>query len=117
MSMEEAKFWMVVGFQIINALASSGLWLYVRYGDRNAEVDRKFDTLRDEFDSRMDEQDKTIAHLRGLAERAPTHSDLAQLYEKVNTTAQNVSSIAGQMQGMNDTLKLILHRIAERGMP
>ncbi len=116
MSLEEAKFWMVVVFQLVNAAASSGLWLYVRYGDRNKEVDRKFDDLRKEFDARMDMQDTTIARLSGLAERAPTHADLAALHEKANITAQSVSSIAGEMKGMSETLRLILNRIAERGM-
>ena len=127
MSLEEAKFWFMVSFQLINALASSGLWLYVRYGDRNKEVDRKFESLREdmakkvgelrkEADQRMDMQDKTIARLSGLAERAPTHADLAALHEKANITAQSVSSIAGEMKGMGETLRLILNRIAEKGM-
>lgn len=116
MSLDEIKFWTMVGFQGVNVVASCGLWLYVRYGDRNKEIDRKFEALRQEFDSRMDQQDKSIAHLRGVSERAPTHEDLGKLYDKVNDTAITVAAVAGQLRSVDDTLKLILNRITERGM-
>lgn len=115
MNLEETKFMLMVGFQLVNALASTGLWIYMRYGDRNEKVDKKFDEIRREFDERMDQQDKTIARLSGIAERAPTHADLSQVYEKLNTTAQSVSAMAGEMKGMNETLRLILQRFTERG--
>ncbi|SIQ95924.1 Protein of unknown function [Aromatoleum tolulyticum] len=101
---------------IINTVANAGLWLYVRYGDRNKEVDRKFSKLQEDFDDRADEQDKRLARLEGRLDRAPTHDDLGKLYEKINATTQAVSQMAGEMKGMNDTLRLILAQIAEKGM-
>lgn len=128
MTLDEMKFWAMVVFQVINAMASSGLWLYVRYGDRNKEVDNKFETLtrefaeqnnamRVEFDRRADEHDRRLSRVEGAVERAPTHDDLGQLHEKVNQTAQGVAQMNGQLSSMNDTLRLILNRIAEKGMP
>lgn len=116
MSLDEMKFWVMVGFQVLNAVASSGLWLYVRYGDRNQQIDHRFDAVESKFDTRLDEQDRVIARLTGMIERAPTHSDLSKLYDKVNTTAQAVSQMSGEMKGINENLRLILSRIAERGM-
>lgn len=116
MTPDEFKSWLVVVFQLVNIVVSAGLWLYVRYGDRHAEIDRKFEALRQEFDTRMDTQDKAISHLRGVSERAPTHKDLSELYEKVNDTAKTVASMAGELRGVNDTLRLILSRITERGL-
>lgn len=116
MNLDEMKFWLVVGFQVVNAIASSGLWLYVRYGDRNQQIDRKFEAVESKFDSRLDEQDRVIARLTGMIERAPTHNDLSKLYDKVNTTAQAVSQMSGEMKGINENLRLILSRIAEKGM-
>lgn len=117
MTLDEMKFWAMVMFQVINALASSGLWLYVRYGDRNKEVDRKFGELRQDFDRRADEHDRRLSRVEGAMERAPTHDDLGNLHEKVNQTAQGVAQMNGQLNSMNDTLRLILNRIAEKGMP
>lgn len=117
MSFEEAKFWTVVAFQVVNAIATSGMWLYVRYGDRNKEVDRKFAMLSEEFDRRADEHDRRLSRVEGSLERAPTHEDLGALHDKVNLTAQGVAKIGGQLDAMNDNLRLILNRIAEKGMP
>lgn len=116
MTFDEIKFGIAVLGSLINAAASTGLWLYVRYGDRNKEVDRKFSELRGDFDDRADEHDRRLARLEGRLDRAPTHEDLGKLYEKINATTQAVSQMAGEMKGMNDTLRLILAQIAEKGM-
>lgn len=110
------KFWLLFGFQLVNAVGTILVWLFVRYGDRNSQIDRKFETIQGDFDRRMDEQDKVIARLSGLVERAPTHDDLGDLYDKVNATAQAVSLMAGEMKGLNDNLRLILSNIAAKGM-
>jgi len=127
-SFDEIKFYVGLGFQVINAIATAGVWLYVRHGDRNKQVDDRFETMqaaqtkgmadiRADFDRRMDIQDKEVARLSGLIDRAPTHEDLGRLYNKVNETARNVSEQGGQLKGISDTVRLILARITERGMP
>ncbi len=116
MNLDEMRFWVAFGFQLLNAAASAGLWLYVRYGDRNLRIDQRLEAVESKFDVRLDEQDRVIARLTGMIERAPTHSDLSKLYDKVNTTAQAVSQMSGEMKGINENLRLILSRIAERGM-
>jgi C-terminal processing protease CtpA/Prc len=112
----EALKWAAFVVQLLNALATAGVWLYVRYGDRNQQIDSKFESVESKFDARLDEQDRVIARLTGMIERAPTHNDLSKLYDKVNTTAQAVSQMSGEMKGINENLRLILSRIAERGM-
>lgn len=116
MDFEVVLKWAVFAFQVLNALATVGVWIYVRYGDRNQQIDRKFEAVEGKFDARLDEQDRVIARLTGMIERAPTHNDLSKLYDKVNTTAQAVSQMSGEMKGINENLRLILSRIAERGM-
>ena len=116
MEMELLFKWAAWAFQVLNSIATVGVWLYVRYGDRIRRVDDNFDSLNRDVDHRMDDQDKAIARLTGMIERAPTHGDLSKLYEKVNHTAQDVSHIAGEMRGINDNLRLILSRIAEKGL-
>ncbi|MFN3985723.1 MAG: hypothetical protein ACK4KV_09535 [Rhodocyclaceae bacterium] len=64
----------------------------------------------------MEEHTARIARLDALAEKAPTHDDLGKLYDKVNSTAENVAAIAGEMKGINGNLRMILNRIAERGL-
>lgn len=116
MTPEELKVYAGILFQVINAVATVGIWLYVRYGDRNKEIDQRFERLATAVDTRLDEQERDIQRLRGLTERAPTHDDLSRLYEKINATAQHVSAMGGKLDAMNDNLRLMLNRIAERGM-
>lgn len=116
MTLDEMKFWTMVAFQVMNAFASSGLWLYVRFGDRNKQIDQRFERLARDHDKRSDQFEQRLAHIEGQLERAPTHTDLAGIHEKVNATNAKVSEMAGQLQGISDTLRLILARIAERGM-
>jgi len=116
MDMELLLKWAALLLALGNTVAQAVLWLYLRYGDRNKEITRKFETIESGVDHRLDEQDKAIAHLSGLIERAPTHNDLSALYEKVNNTAQAVSHMAGELRGINENLRLILSRVAERGM-
>lgn len=116
MTPEELKVYAGILFQVINAAATVGIWLYVRYGDRNKEIDMRFERLAADVDSRLDEQGRDIQRLRGFTERAPTHEDLAKIHEKLNGTTQAVSAMGGKLDAMNDNLRLILSRIAERGM-
>ncbi|MFZ5483501.1 MAG: hypothetical protein ACOZB0_04650 [Pseudomonadota bacterium] len=116
MTLDELKFYTMVAFQVINMSASAALWIYLRYGDRNKQVDDRFEAIELDFDARMDSQDKAIARLAGLIERAPTHADLGDLYDRVNATAQDVSRMAGELRGINDNLRLILSQIAAKGM-
>ncbi len=116
MDFEALKFWMLFGFQVINAAATILVWLFVRYGDRNQQVDAKIDGIKSDFDSRMDSQDQRIARLSGLIEHAPTHADLSDLYRKVNKTAEDVALIAGELKGLNENLRMILRTIAEEGL-
>lgn len=127
MTLDEMKFWFMVGFQAVNGIASAGLWLYVRYGDRNKEIDKKFagvaehidhqvEKLRDELDEHRGAEGQRLGALEVAIARAPTHQDLAALHEKMNATSSQVSQMAGELKGVNDNLRLILSRIAEMGL-
>lgn len=116
MTFEETKFWVGIGLQVINALATVGVWLYVRYGDRNKEVDTRFTAIAAKFDGRADEHDRRLSRIEGELHLAPTHRDLTDIREKLGATTGQMREMAGQLQSMNDNLKLILNQIAQRGM-
>jgi alkanesulfonate monooxygenase SsuD/methylene tetrahydromethanopterin reductase-like flavin-dependent oxidoreductase (luciferase family) len=117
MSFEETKFYLGLLFQALNAAATAGVWLYVRYGNRNEQIDKRFTAIQEDYDRRADEHDRRLSRLEVQVSHAPTHDDLSKLHEKLNVTAQGVSQMAGELKGMNETLRLILTRIAEKGMP
>ena len=58
-----------------------------------------------------------IARLESMAQNAPTHNDLSKVYERLNRVAESVSRIEGTLVSFGDTQRLILNRIAQKGMP
>ena len=66
---------------------------------------------------RMDLHTERLTKLEMSAANAPTHADLAKVYEKLNRVAESNSRMEGQLDGMDATLRLILNRMTEKGMP
>lgn len=110
-------------FQVGLAIGQLALFIYVRNTNRNDEVDRRFLRLQADLDG---QGEKIGAELSGLAQRlshietavegSPTHSDMGDVYAKVNTVDSKLSRVEGKVDGMADTLRLLLARVAERGM-
>lgn len=114
---DEVKVWVAIAFQIINTVATVGVWLYVRYGDRNAEIDARFSALQAGMDERADGHDRRLAQLEGKVSSAPTHQDLAQIYERINAVDRATSEIKGSLGSIDTTLRSLMNRIVEKGLP
>jgi hypothetical protein len=57
-----------------------------------------------------------IAHLETGLKSAPSHADLARIYESVNDLARTVNQLVGVNQGQSDALRMILNKITEKGL-
>ena len=138
MTVDEFKIYADWGFRVAQTLATIGVWLYARYIARNKQVDGKFkeleDALREEIRSdvgdmgvklekherREEERDEAIDNrldaLEVAGARTPTMQDLSAIHEKLNATNGTVAQMVGELKGVNENLRLILSRIAEKGM-
>jgi hypothetical protein len=112
------------GLMVVNTVGNFaiGIWLYLerrgdKTNDRITATNDSIDKLKGEVDARLDRHSTQLAHLEAQAEGAPTHADLSQLHEKVNAIATSQGRIEGTVAGISDTLRLILSRITEKGMP
>lgn len=93
------------GLMVLNMVGTLtiGAWMYLqRRSDRTDEHVTALLSRVDKIESAM------IA--------APTHADLARLYESVNQLAGTVNQLVGENRGQTDTLRLILNRITEKGL-
>lgn len=90
---------------------------YVHLVNKNKVTDDKIAELEAQIANDKRQHAERISRLEVIAEKAPTHADLATVYEKLNRVAESNSRMEGQLDGVADTLRLILNRIAERGMP
>ena len=66
---------------------------------------------------RMEAHADRLTRLESASVNAPTHADLAKVYEKLNRVAESSSRMEGQLDGIDATQRLILNRITEKGMP
>jgi hypothetical protein len=101
---------------VANFALTWGVALYMYLSNKNKATNERIGKLEEDIDGKLDDHGGRIAHLEGLAERAPSHDDLSKLYAAQNETAGDVRQLIGQVGEMNTNLRLLLSRIAEKGM-
>lgn len=112
MSLDELKF----VFQIVQTLITAVIGFYVYLTNRHRVTNERISTLEREMDARLDEHTDRLARVESKIAAAPTHDDLSKVHEKLNRVAEDTSRMSGELKGVNDTLRLILSRITERGL-
>lgn len=120
---------------IIGALLSAfvaGLWAVGRtflqqYGSmltvqlqafeaREAKTTAEFAKRVDRLESDISGMAKQIDELEDVSAKALTHKDLDDLYAKINATSGDVREMKGALRSIDDNLRMILNRIAEKGL-
>ncbi|SDI53100.1 hypothetical protein [Propionivibrio dicarboxylicus] len=71
----------------------------------------------DSVASRIEQIDRDVSGLKAAAGSAPSHDDLSRVYEAINELAEKVNHLVGESEGQGQTLRQILARIIEKGMP
>lgn len=104
MSLDVWQLGVVILFQLVNGAASVWTWVYVRYGDRNTVIDRRFSALETD-----------MAGVKAKQAAAPTHADVSAIREILHQTARENAALAGELKGVNENLRLVLSRLTERG--
>lgn len=112
MTIEEAKFW----FQVAQTLITAAIGFYVYLTNRHRVTNERISSLERQMDGRLDQHAERMAHLETSIAAAPTHKDLEKVHEKLNRVAEDTSRMSGELKGVNDTLRLILARITDRGL-
>ena len=113
-----------LAFKAVLALAQLALFVYVRNTNRNDEVDRRFvhvQTVQEEQSKELSTSvghlSQRLAHLEAAIEAAPDHNDLSKVYQSINELSEKVDTLVGSFDTQSATLRQILSRVIERGMP
>lgn len=108
MDLETLKTWL----QAVNMLGTFalGCWLYLE--KRSDKTNERVTQLANE----VDDLGKAVTGLKAGADAAPSHADIAKVYESINELAATVNQLVGENRGQSDTLRLILNQITQRGM-
>ncbi len=112
MDLDAAKFW----FQVAQTLITAALGVYVYISNRNRVTNERISSLERDMDTRIDGHTERLARVESRLTAVPTHDDMAKLADKINRVAEDTSRMSGELKGVNDTLRLILARITDRGL-
>ncbi|MCK6396057.1 hypothetical protein [Zoogloea sp.] len=81
-----------------------------------ADIQARLDRMESDQAAKLRAIDLELDALRSSSAKALTHGDLDDLYVKVNATSNSVSKMEGLLSNVNDTLRMILSRIADKGL-
>lgn len=116
-----------LSLSIANFVLTWGIALYMYLSNKNKATNARITSLEDDIAEKFEKQAaetgrtlvgliQRIAMLETSSERAPSHADLAKVYESINGLASTVNQLVGENRGQSDTLRLILNQITEKGM-
>lgn len=112
MSREEITLYMAVA----NFFLTWGVALYMYLANKNKATNERIGKLEEDIGEKLDGHIQRITKLETAAQAAPSHNDLAKVYETLNALAGTVNQLVGENRGQSDTLKLILNQITQKGM-
>ncbi len=105
-----------LGIAISNFALTWGVAFYVHLTSRSRATNESLDALKQDHAQR-------IARLEEQHRGAPTHEDLGKLYDELRTLSRalgevsgSVRNVQGELKGLSETQRLILARIAEKGL-
>ena len=116
MSLDEILKIAAFALAVVNFLVTTGLWFYVRSSNRHEKIDERFADLERNFDGRIDKAAERLAALEADARRAPTHEDLARIYDRINVLATNQSETKGTLDNMATTMRQLVNELIKQGL-
>jgi hypothetical protein len=101
---------------IANFILTWGVALYMYLANKNKATNERIGKLEDDISDKIDGHSGRITHLETVAEMAPTHHDLAQVYESQKKTDEKLNKLIGENEGQSAILRTILTQITQKGL-
>lgn len=112
MTSEEVK----IGLQILNMIATFGVGIYVWISTQDKVTNKRISDLEEKVDGRIDQYAERIARVEQDQLHAPTHDDIKRIHARIDAIDQRLSRIEGEFKTQGDLLRMILSKIADKGM-
>lgn len=112
MSREEVT--MALG--VANFILTWGVALYMYLANKNKATNERIGKLEDDLVEKIDGHSGRITHLETLAEVAPSHQDLAKVYEAQRKSDDKLNKLIGENEGQSAILRTILTQITQKGL-
>lgn len=105
-----------LGISAGNFVLTWGVALYMYLANKNKATNERIGDMERDIDDKFDAHAARIGSMESRLAASPTHEDLKHVHEKLNRVAEDTSRMSGELKGVNDTLRLILARITDRGL-
>lgn len=96
-----------LGFQVGQFLLTAGVGFYVYMSNKDKVTNQRITALETGLDSRLDDHATRIARLEERVTHVPTHEDLGQMHEKMNTLSSGVQHMAGEFSAVKKLISTI----------
>lgn len=110
MDYKALTFW----YQVAQGLITLAMFIYVVLTNKQKANASAIETLRKEIAEELEDLGKEIEDVATRSTRIetnlshmPGHSDMGDIHNRVNETAQRLTSVEGELKQMNNTLLLI----------
>lgn len=112
MSREE----ITMALAVANFVLTWGVALYMYLANKNKATNERIGKLEDDLVDKIEGHTGRITHLETVAEMAPSHHDLAQVYEGQKKSDEKLNQLIGEVRGVTDILRLMMAQITQKGM-
>lgn len=99
-----------------NFILTWGVALYMYLANKNKVTNARINDLQEDIDEWKDDHADRIARLETHIQGAPNHAHLGGLHEKVNSVRNEVSGIAGRLDGIDASLRQLTNIIMQKGL-
>lgn len=124
----------VLAISVANFALTWGVALYMYMANKNKATNERINALETDVESKLDKHTKgeekkfdgitgalgeysqRIQHLETAIELAPTHHDLAQVYESQKKSDEKLNKLIGENEGQSAILRTILTQITQKGL-
>lgn len=101
------------GGNLIDAIQTVGLFVIAIYGFGIRKAVNNLKKL-DELDLEVEGVDKRLTAIEHTAKHAPTHTDLAAIYSRINLLAERQSETNGTLSGIQRGLDRVEEHLLNR---
>lgn len=97
--------------QVGQFVLTSAVGFYVYMVNKDRVTNERISKLEDGLDGRLDDHASRIARLEEAAKHAPTHADLAQIYNEMKSVRQSVDLLKGEFVATSKNIDLITQHL------
>lgn len=112
------RFWS----DIAQTAATVAVWIYVWLVNRKKAMDRRFSNMAQTVEvrcqactRRIDELEKEETALQMQVRHMPTHKDIKEMSEKMESVKESMSKLSGRLEGVNRAVDLINEFLINQG--